>query len=112
MGIYYLKAHKLNQINEVKGRFWIVAQMRSYEYEWTSYDLTIDPRPQLLRKVHRIPYNLKEMQDGTYEAWIIRNDKIEYITLIKDEAYFVENIIEKYLLYSMEYYYNRFLKDA
>lgn len=109
MGIYTLRAHRLDRIQEVKGRFWIVAQMRSYEYMWTSYDLNVDPRPQVLRKEYRIPYNLKEMPDGTYEAWIIEDKKINDTTLTDDQVYFVENVIEKYLVCSMEGYHDRFL---
>jgi hypothetical protein len=108
MGIYYLKAHRLDRINEVKGRFWIVAQMRSYEYEWTSYDLNVDPRPESLRKEYKIPYIVKEMSDGTYEARLIG---YETIILTDDQAYFVENVFEKYLICSMESYHNRFLAD-
>jgi hypothetical protein len=109
MGIYYLKAHKLDRINEVKGRFWIVAQMRSYEYEWTSYDLNVDPRPQILRKEYKIPYIVKEMPDGTYEAQLIGHEKI---ILTEEQAYLVENIIEKYLLQSNEDSRGHFLTDA
>jgi hypothetical protein len=112
MGIYTLKAHKLDRILEVKGRFWIVAQMRSYEFEWTSYDLNVDPRPQMLRKQYRIPYNLRQMQDGIYEAWIIGDKKIDDTTITKEQAYFIENVIEKYLLQSSEDNRERFLVDV
>ncbi len=106
-----LRAHKLNRINEVKGRFWIVAQMQSYEFEWTSYDLNVDPRPQVLRKKYRIPYILKENPDGTHEAQIIGDEKIDHTTLTEYQAYFLENIIEKYLVCSMEGYHEHYLTN-
>lgn len=109
MGIYTLRAHRFDRIQEVKGRFWIVAQMRSYEFEWTSYDLEIDPRPELIRKEYRIPYILKENPDGTYEARLTGHEKV---TLTEDQAYFLENIIGKYFLSSKELYHDRFLTGA
>lgn len=109
MGIYTLRAHRLDRIQEVKGRFWIIAQMRSYEFEWTSYESHSDPRPEVLRKEYRIPYVYKENPDGTYEAQITGNEKI---TLTEEQADFVENVIEKYLLYSMEVNRERFLTDV
>lgn len=108
MGIYTLRAHRLDRIQGVKGRFWIVAQMRSYEFEWTSYDLNVDPRPESLRKEYRIPYIVKENPDGTYEARLIGHEKI---ILTDDQAYFVENVFEKYLLNSLGLYNDHFLTD-